>query len=76
MPCLITAPMRSDIKETERQNNKSKISTNKNFTSKTEYLNLKAHSNNVKVQSGKTLTIQVYIFLKIQQMENFLNETW
>ena len=62
MPCLITAPTLSDIKETKRQKAKNKISINKNFTAKTEYLNLKAPSNNVKVQSGKTLTTQVYFF--------------
>ena len=76
MPCLITAPTRSDIKENKRQKKtKNKISTNKNFTAKTEYLNLKAPSNNVKVQSGKTLTKQVFFFLAIRQMDNFLNET-
>ena len=58
---------------TNRTNNK--ISKNKNFTAKTEYLNLKAPSNNVKKQSDKTLTTQVYFFLTIQQMESFLNET-
>ena len=60
MPCLITAPMRSDLKETTRQKKTiKKISKNKNFTAKTEYLNLKAHSNNVKMQSDKTLTTQI-----------------
>ena len=42
---------------------------------KTEYLNLKAPSNNAKVQSGKTLTTQIYFFLTIQQMGSFVNET-
>ena len=56
MPCLITAPMTSDIKQTTRQ--KTKISKNKNFTAKTENLNSKAHSKNVKMQSHKTLTTQ------------------
>ena len=50
--------MRSDLKENTRQNKPKKISKNKNFTAKTEYLNLKAHSNNVKVQSDKTSTTQ------------------
>ena len=58
MPCLIIAPKRSDLKETTRQKNNQK-SKNKNFTAKTEYLNLKAHSNNVKIQSNKTLTTQI-----------------
>ena len=43
--------------------------------SKTEYLNLKAPGNNVKVQSGKTLSTKVYFFLTVQQMENFFIET-
>ena len=55
MPCLITTPMRSDFTETTRQKN----SKNKNFTAETEYLNSKAHSNNVKMQSDKTLTTQI-----------------
>ena len=59
MPCLFTAPIRSDIKETTRQKTAKKISKNENFTAKTEYLNLKAHSNNVKMQSYKTLTTQI-----------------
>ena len=58
---------------TNKTNNK--ISKNRKFTAKTEYLNLKAPSNNVKEQSDKTLTTQVYFFLTIQQMESFLNET-
>ena len=40
-----------------------------------EYLNLKAPSNIVKVQSGKTLTTQVYFFLTMQQMKIFFIET-
>ena len=59
MPYLITTPVRSDLKETTRQKTTKKNSKNKNFTAKTEYLNLKAHSNNVKMQSDKTLTTQV-----------------
>ena len=59
MPCLITAPTRSAVKETTRKKNKNnKISKNKNFTAKTEYQNIKAPSNNVKIQSDKILTIQ------------------
>ena len=61
MPCLIPAPMRSDIKKTTRQKKtNNKISKNKKLTAKTEHLNLKAHSNNVKMQSDKTLTTQIY----------------
>ena len=58
MPCFITAPMRSDLKETTKQKTNQQMSKNKNFTAKTEYLNLKAHSNNVKMLSDKTLTTQ------------------
>ena len=47
--------MRPDLTETTRQKN----SKNKNFTAKTEYLNLKAHSNNVKTQLDETLTTQI-----------------
>ena len=63
--------MRSDIKETTRQKKTNKNVKNK--FSKTEYRNLKAHSNNVKMQSHKTLTTQIYFLLTIQQMESFLN---
>ena len=59
MPWLITAPMRSDLKDTTRQKNNQKISKNKNFTAKTEYLILKEHSSNVKMQSDKTSTTQI-----------------
>ena len=62
MPCLITAPTRSAVKETTRKKSNNKISKNKNFTAKTEYQNLKAPSNNVKMQSDKTLTTQIYFF--------------
>ena len=57
MPCLIAAPMRSDLKGTTRQKNNQNISKNKNFMAKTEYINLKAkaHSNNVKMQSDKQI---------------------
>ena len=72
MPCLITAPTRSAIKKTTKNN---KIGKNKNFTARTEYLNLKAPSNNVKMQSDKILTTQFYFFLTKKQMEIFLNET-
>ena len=42
MPCLITAPTRSAINETTREQLNNKASKNKNFTAKTEYLYLKA----------------------------------
>ena len=52
MSCLITAPMRSDLKETTRQKKTTKKSKKENFTAKTEYLNIKAHSNKVKIQNS------------------------
>ena len=59
MPCLITAPMTSDLKETTRQKTTKKICKNENFTVKTENLSLKAQSDNVNMQSDKTLTTQI-----------------
>ena len=50
--------MRSNIKETTKQKTTKQKSKNENFTAKTEYINLKAHSNNVKMQSDKNLTTQ------------------
>ena len=76
MPCLITAPRRSDIKETTRQRKtNNKISKNKNFSAKIEYLKLKAPSSDVKTHSNTKLTTQNYFLLTMQQMESFLNET-
>ena len=69
MPCLIT--MRSATEKTPRKNNKK--SKNKNFTAKTQYLNLKALINNVKLQSDKILTTQIYVFLTTHQLGFFLN---
>ena len=42
----------------ETKKTTKKICKNKNFTAKTEYLNLKAYSNNVKMQSDKTIDTQ------------------
>ena len=51
--------MRSDLKETTRQKKQpNKQSQNENFMAKTESLTLKAHNNNVKMQSYKNLTTQ------------------
>ena len=72
---LFTAPTRSAVKELREK--KTKISKSKNFTAKTEYQNLKAPSNNVKMQSVKTLTTLhslLQFLLNIQQM-HFFNET-
>ena len=53
MPCLITALTRSATKKTTRKKTNNKISKNKNLKVKTQYLNLKAPSNNVKMQLDK-----------------------
>ena len=75
MPCPITTITSSAIKKTTRKRTNNKISKHKNFKAKTQYLNLKAPSNNVRMQSDKTLTTQSYYFLTIQQMKIFHNET-
>ena len=59
------------LKRPQDKNNKDRISENKNLTAKTEYLNIKARSNNVKMQSDKTLTTQIYHLLTIKLMESF-----
>ena len=74
MPCLIKALMRSAIKKTTRIKH-NKIRKNKHFTAKPQYLNLKAPSNKVKMQSDKNLATQIYFFLAKQQMGFFLNGT-
>ena len=80
MPCPITALTSSAIKKTMEKKTNNRISKNKNFGAKTQYLNLKAPSNNVKKQSDKTLASQRYNFLTIKQMKNsktdqhFLNQ--
>ena len=73
MPSLITAQRDPPLKRLRKKNNK--ISKNNNFTAKTEYQNLKAPSNNDKMQPDKTLTTQIYFFLTIQQMEIFISKT-
>ena len=75
MPCPITTLTSSTIKKTTRKKTNNKIGKNKNFKAKTQYLNLKASSNIVKMQSDKTLTTQNYNFLTKQQMKTFHNET-
>ena len=52
-------------KKTTRKKTNNNINKNKKFKAKT--LNLKAPSNNVKMQSDKTLTIQTNFFLFTQQ---------
>ena len=50
--------MRSDHKVTTRQTKQPKKLAKTKISAKTEYLNLKARSNNVKMQSDNTLTTQ------------------
>ena len=43
----------------KKNNNSNKKAKNNNFTAKTQYNNLNAPINNVKLQSDKTLTTQI-----------------
>ena len=47
------------LKRLQEKTANNKISENRNFTLETQYLNLKAPSTNVKMQSDKTLTTQI-----------------
>ena len=71
MPVLVRALTRFALIRLKTKRNK-KISE-KNFTEKTQYINLKAPSNNVKTQSDKSLTTQIYFFLTTKQMGILLN---
>ena len=75
MPFPIKTLTSSVIKKTTRKKTNNKISKNKNFKAKTQYLNLKAPINNVKIQSDRTLTTQRYYFLTMQPIKTFHNET-
>ena len=59
MPFLITALTRSTKKRLREKTANNKICKNKIFTAETQYIILKAPSNNVKMQSDKTLTPQI-----------------
>ena len=57
MPCLTTTRFATkSLRENNNSNNKKK----QNFTAKTQYFNLMAPSNNVKLQSDKILATQIY----------------
>ena len=74
MTCLIAALTRSAFKNSL----KTKTTTselNENFTAETQYLYIKAPSNNVKMQSDYTLTNKMFSFLATQQTGFFLNQT-
>ena len=75
MPCLIKVLTKSAIKNCEKKDKTTNSAKNKNFTAKTQYLNLKAPCTNIKMQSDKTLAIQFYSFLTTQPMGCFLNDT-
>ena len=74
MPCLITTLTRCAIKKTTIQK-ATKNKQKQKFQGKTQYLNLKAPSKNVKRQSDETLTTESYFFLTLQQMAIFFNES-
>ena len=73
MPCLITTGSANEQTTREKQQKKQKQKLL--GTAKTQYINLQAPSNNVKLQSDKTLTTHVYFFLNTHQIGFFLNET-
>ena len=76
MPCLNTVLTRSTINRTTRKKQTTKQAKTQNiFTAKTQYLKLKAPSNNVKLQSDETLTTQIYIFQITKQMGFCFKET-
>ena len=56
MTCVITALTRCPFKKTTRETTNPKKAKTNNFKAETQYLNLKAPSNNVKMQSDKTFT--------------------
>ena len=71
MPCLIQRQRDLPLKRLREKKTNNEISKNKNFTAKTEYQNLKAPGNNVKMQSDKTLTTRIYFFPNYTADENF-----
>ena len=58
MPCLITT--KSATKNSTRKKNNNKKHQKQNFTAKKKHFNLKAPINNVKLQSDKIITTQIY----------------
>ena len=79
MPFLITALTRSatlnkttgeKYKQQNKQNEKKTY-----FTAKLKHLNLKAPSNNVKIQSEENLSTQVYFFVTTKHTGLYINET-
>ena len=60
MTCLITAPTKPAVNDTTTEKNKQQNMQNKIvFYQKIQHLNLKAPSNNVKLQSDKSLATQI-----------------
>ena len=72
MPCLIST--KSAIKKITRKKQQQQQKQKQKFHGKNSYLNLKAPSINVNLQSDKTLTTQMYFLLTTQQIGLFLNE--
>ena len=61
MPLQRNLPLKRLRKQQEQQQQQQpQKSKNENFTAKTQYNNLKAPSNNVKLQSEKTLTTHFF----------------
>ena len=79
MSCLITALTRSHtINKTTGEKNKQQNAQKEKrtySTAKIQNLNLKATSNNVKIQSEETLTTQTYFFVTTKKMRLYNNVT-
>ena len=76
MPGLITALTRSAIKRLREKKTNNKLGKNKKFrTVKIRNLILKAFSNNVKIQSDKTLKLQKFTFSLIKSRWDFILAT-
>ena len=76
MPCHGNAnKTRPAIIKTTRKNNNNVKKQKQKFHGKSQYLNLKAPSNNVKLQSDIAQTTQMYTFLTTHYMEFFFKET-
>ena len=75
MPASLERPRGMPLLILRENNQKISIKKKHFLRAKTQYLNLKAPNNNVKVQSDKSLTKQIYVFLTTKQMGIFRNET-
>ena len=74
MPCLITALTKLVNNETVGKKQTTKWAKTKTFcAAEIEPLKLKAHSNKVEIQSDKTLTTQIGIFVNTKQIGLYTN---